>query len=432
MAKFLFTMLPVNTLGLATRMVPIARVLADRGHEVAVFNPAPAPANLIADAALRNLRPMSWRFKPSSNFDFARVSAASDVEQELATIYGDEQYSRAAVALYLDLIHRWDPDVVVDSFGLPACLAARILNVPLVTVLQGDHHPDSSGYLWGKGERPKRSSSVAPIINKVGSERGQAPVTRAVDLLAGDLCLIVGTPETDPLPATSHVTYVGPIVWQREDAALPDWVTTLSRDEPLIWVYPGDSSYGGNPNQPDSSVISRAAIAALADASVQVVLTIGDKELPKEFGTLPSNFHHAAYLPGLAMAERSDLMVHHGGHCSVMTGLSTGTPAVIIPTIAERESNARRAAALGAAEIVFPDLAAEGEKHIDVTEFRAKVDRVLNEQSYVQSARRVAQSMRKFGGAREAADRVESFAGTIARTAPIAGKSEPKRVGWRA
>ncbi len=39
MAKFLFTMLPANDLGPPTRLVPIARALADRGHEVAVFNP---------------------------------------------------------------------------------------------------------------------------------------------------------------------------------------------------------------------------------------------------------------------------------------------------------------------------------------------------------------------------------------------------------
>ena len=50
MARFLFTMLVVNDLGLPTRLVPIARVLADRGHDVALFNPAPAPAREIADA----------------------------------------------------------------------------------------------------------------------------------------------------------------------------------------------------------------------------------------------------------------------------------------------------------------------------------------------------------------------------------------------
>jgi hypothetical protein len=34
MAKFLFTMAPANDLGLPTRLVPIARALADRGHDV--------------------------------------------------------------------------------------------------------------------------------------------------------------------------------------------------------------------------------------------------------------------------------------------------------------------------------------------------------------------------------------------------------------
>lgn len=35
MAKFLVTMLPANDLGLPTRMIPVARALADRGHDVA-------------------------------------------------------------------------------------------------------------------------------------------------------------------------------------------------------------------------------------------------------------------------------------------------------------------------------------------------------------------------------------------------------------
>ena len=158
-------------------------------------------------------------------------------------------------------------------------------------------------------------------------------------------------------------------------------------------------------------MVIRAAIAALAHAPVQVVMTTGYQDVPEEFGTLPSNFHHAAYLPGRAMAERWDLMVHHGGHSSVMTGLSAGTPAVIIPTITERESNARRLAALKAGEIVLPVDSADDEKHIDVAEFSAKVHRVLNDAGYLRSARRVAESMRKFGGAQEAAERIERFAG---------------------
>ena len=72
MSRFLFTMLPANDLGLPTRMVPIARALADRGHEVAVFNPSPAPARLITDAGLANL-PLPARPMPAPVFDLMRV-----------------------------------------------------------------------------------------------------------------------------------------------------------------------------------------------------------------------------------------------------------------------------------------------------------------------------------------------------------------------
>jgi len=65
---------------------------------------------------------------------------------------------------------------------------------------------------------------------------------------------------------------------------------------------------------------------------------------------------------------------------------------------------------LGAGEIVLPVDAADGEKQIRVDEFRAKVQCVLSEPSYHMSARRVAESMRQFGGAQEAADRIEQFA----------------------
>lgn len=140
-------------------------------------------------------------------------------------------------------------------------------------------------------------------------------------------------------------------------------------------------------------MVIRSAIAAFGNTPMQIVLTTGYQELPPEFAALPSNFHHATYLPGRAMAERCDLMVHHGDHSSVMMGLLAGTPAVIIPTITERESNARRVMALGAGEIVLPTNGDDGEKRIDVGDFSAKVQRVLTQPSYRQSARRVAESM---------------------------------------
>jgi len=331
------------------------------------------------------------------------------VEHMLGTLFADEAFARAVTAANVAMMRGYDPDVVVDSFGLFTCLAARILKRPLATVLQGNFHPASRGFLWWKDHRPAGLPSAVGALNAVAGEYGLAPNARCVDLLAGDLDLIVGTPETDPVEGGAQVTHVGPIVWQRGDAALPDGVAKFGTDRPLIWVYSGNPRYARAPTPVDSIVVIRAAIAAFAHAPVQVVLTTGYQALPRELGALPSNFHHAAYLPGPQMAARCDLLVHHGGHGSVMTGLAAGTPAVIIPTITERESNARRVAALGAGEVVLPSTDAHGEKQVDSALFGAHVERVLGDPGYALAARRVAKSMQSYGGARDAADRIERF-----------------------
>jgi UDP:flavonoid glycosyltransferase YjiC (YdhE family) len=409
MGRFLFTMWPANDLGLPSRLVPIAKILADRGHEVAVYNPAPAPATLIASAGLKNLPPLVPPVE-TPTLDLNEAHSAWDAEHLLAPFYSHEAFVKGMTDQYVEMIRAYAPDAVVDSFELFACLAARIAKVPLVSVLQGSFHPASRGFFWWRTEQPQNVPSAAGTVNKVAAMYGLAPKPRCLDWLAGDQCLIVGTPETEQLPLDAEVDYVGPIVWQKEDAPLPDWVMALDHGQPLIWGYSGNPRYAGAPTPIDSIVVIRTAIAALAGMPVHVVLTTGYQELPPEVGNLPGNFRHAAYLPGMAMARRSDLIVHHGGHGSVMTGLSAGTPAVIIPTISEREANARCVAALGAGEIVLPRADAAGEKQVDVEEFREKVARVLQEAAYRASAQRVAESMRKYGGAREAADRIERLA----------------------
>jgi len=85
----------------------------------------------------------------------------------LASFYLDEDHLRAATAFYMDLIREYSPDVVIDSFDLIACLAARILRIPLATVLQGNFHPASRGFLWWEQERPAGLPNAASLMNKV-------------------------------------------------------------------------------------------------------------------------------------------------------------------------------------------------------------------------------------------------------------------------
>ncbi|MBN1810469.1 MAG: hypothetical protein JXA14_01385, partial [Anaerolineae bacterium] len=126
------------------------------------------------------------------------------------------------------------------------------------------------------------------------------------------------------------------------------------------------------------------------------------------FVPLPPNFRHELYVPGLAMAERSDLLIHHGGYGSCQIGLYTGTPALIIPTYSERESNARRIAAQGAGDYVVPKSDITGrKKQVSAEEVRTKVFNILSDASFTENARRISERMRAYGGASEAARLIE-------------------------
>src|SRR5258708_12268580 len=132
-------------------------------------------------------------------------------------------------------------------------------------------------------------------------------------------------------------------------------------------------------------IVVQACIAALANEDIHVVSTTGHSPLPKDVLPLRANFRHEPYVPGLAMAERSDVLIHHGGYGSCQTGLCMGKPAVIIPTYAERESNARRIAALGAGAMV-PVEHDRGKKQVCVEALRAAIRRVLTDPSIASNA----------------------------------------------
>jgi UDP:flavonoid glycosyltransferase YjiC (YdhE family) len=408
MAKILLTMIVSNDLGPATRMLPVASELTSRGHDVAFCNRAPAPAQVIAEAGYQN-----FNVVPSqSPTIFPDVFSAEIWNGNQGAAYMgflDADFIRALAQDYVAMMEKYDPDVVIDTWGLPACLAAKILRKPLVTITQADNHPDADGYIWWR-PAPANLPNPIPAVNTILEECGLPLLKNKIEeLFLGNVVLIVGTPDTDPLPRHSDVTYVGPLHRRSKQEELPDWLAKLPQHQPLIWVYSGNPRYGKDPSIADSIVVIRAAVSALGNEAVQVVLTTGHQPLPDEFNALPPNIHFTSHVPGAAMARKSDLFIHHGGHGSYLTGLAAGTPAVIVPTYSERESNARRLASMGAGEYVLPSTGNDGEKVIPLDEFRTKVWRVLENNAYRQSAQRIADKMAAYTGPEQVADEVEAL-----------------------
>ena len=447
--KFLFTSQASNDLGLLTRSLPIASELKKRGHEAVFCNPARTPRMVIAEAGFENLVPRhpayylnhlliasepDWQsfvrlvFSKRVRKDFggwlaflqelARTrpqmgSATAEIwsADHLAALSGmlSENFVRTECAALMQLMEAHEIDVVVDALHPAACMAARILRKPLVAILQADMHPAAKGFIWWK-EPPPNLPTPIPVLNKILAEHGHASIRKTEELLSGDLTLVLGMPETDPLPPDAEAVYIGAVLWQKADAELPEWLSRLDRAKPVIWVYSGNPRYLPVATPVDSSVVIRSCIAALADEDIQVVLTTGHHNLPREFHPLPANFLHQPFAPGLTMARRSDLLIHHGGYGSCQTGLYTGTPAVIIPTYSERESNARRVQAVGAGELILPETDSSGRrKFVDPDVLKATVRRVLSTPAYAENARRIGETMQTFGGTVRAVNIIEEF-----------------------
>ena len=449
MIKFLFTTLPTNDLGLLTRSLPIARELSVRGHTIFFCSPAKAPSKLIAEAGFENFLPNHPLYDlvatDQSSRGLVKFIASGKYKQRYGNLFNflsklipalptksapdtsevwnmdhagammgmlNEGFVRANCEALKQMMADCDADVIVDFWNPMAVIAARALQKPLVTVIQSNAHPESGGFIWWKTP-PADIPTPVSVVNKILVEYGLPSVKKMGELCVGDLTLVVGMPETDPLPEDADVTYIGPAIWQKEGTELPCWMNELDKDKPLVWVYSGNPHYSSTSGLLDSAVVLSACISALADEDMQVVLTTGHHPLPDELLPLPANFRYEPYVPGLAMAERCDLLIHHGGYGSCQTSLYAGKPSVIIPTYSERESNALRIVAVGAGAIV-PVENSLPEKHVNVDELRNTVKHVLGDSAFAESAKRIGKKMRSYGGSAQAASLIEQFSVAIA------------------
>jgi UDP:flavonoid glycosyltransferase YjiC (YdhE family) len=440
MKTCLFTILPSNDLGLLTRSVPIAEELENLGLQVKFCHPAISPGLLIKDAGFQNQLPYEPFFRfISSGFSIRHLPKllfSRNIFRNLRIIYKflqahsrygtdeiwntdhfmvffgmlDAEFIQINVKAHIELIKLTEADAVIDFWNPFACIAARIMKVPLITVIQADMHPRSKGFIWWK-KKPDKLPSPKNAINKVLNTYGLPSIEHTGELFLGDKTFVIGTPKLDPLPESVDVTYIGSILWQKEASRLPDWINQLNNETPIIWIYPGNLQYSSKSKSAfDSQVVLDACISAFSNRDFQVVITTGYHKLPTKYQNLPSNFRHASYVPGLVMARKSDLLIHHGGYGSCQTGLFTGTPALIIPTISERESNARRIASVKAGDFVLPISNDRGlSKKVDPSIVRQKAVNILSDVSFLTNSKIIQSDLESYGGASKAAELIDRF-----------------------
>ena len=429
MARFLFTVWPFA--GHVHPAIAVARALRARGHEVAFYS---------GGAVRSTVEGEGFEFFPFQKVDEDRVSTLASSEFPYSPSLWHRLRSAGRMQArfrewLLDTVPQtvedieavsseWRPDVLVCdlAFWSPILVfhEARRIPVAVLSVLAACILPGPDAPFWGQGAPSPRnaimrlqsrlqnrllkwlSTGFRSHVSRMRKRYGLPALPCSVTEFAGQmpLYLVPSSPEYDyerrDLPPSVH--YVGPCLWDKPSHASPsEWLARLPAGRPLIYVT--EATIGTT-----EPFLLKAAISALQDLPVEVVITTGKQRNPDElgFGVLPRNVRVEAYVPQSDLLPKTAVMVTLGGSGGVLAALAAGVPLVIVPTEWDRPENAQRVVEAGAGLRLAPN-------RCTPERLRAAIERVLNEPIFRANAQRLARAFARYGGPAEAAELLEDL-----------------------
>ncbi len=310
----------------------------------------------------------------------------------------------------LTVLSTMEPDVVIGDFRLSLDMSCAVSGIPYLA-LSNVHWSPRSTIRCPVPEHPiVKLCGVTvtswilrvslplffwvqtPGINRLRRKFGLSPLRTAQEVFTrGTHTLYMDVPELYDADFLSDAeTCIGPVNWE-PDIPLPEWWDELDRGKPVVFVSPGSSG--------DSKAI-RGMLETLRDMGLEVMVATARRI---DRSAIPDGVHAVDYLPGLAAADLSDIVICNGGSGMVYQSLTTGTPVLGIPSNIDQfyvmEAVERKGAGMliragrvtpdGVRNAVnrmlsdgsFSDKAGEMQGHIDAldcrSEFRKALDRVL-------------------------------------------------------
>jgi UDP:flavonoid glycosyltransferase YjiC (YdhE family) len=338
-------------------LLPYARTLVQRGHDVRVAAPIGVAATL-EKAGLMHVvldNPDGDAVKEvMGRMDAASADAAIPIAvQEI--FYGIQ--ARTVLPNVQAAIRDWRPDLVVREASEPAgAIAAEAAGIPHARI--DVHNPQVEAMFIRLGAGPVDALRVAAgLPTDCGHALRAEPVFTAFPR-----ALDSTSPPTPPFRV-------------RTDA--PSFAHSSKEDVPFIYITLG--TIAGR--LPKSKAAFRMALAAVADLPINALLTTGPVMPIADLGPIPTNVRVETFVPQAEVLPRSDAVLCHGGSGTVLGALAAGVPMVITPLFADQPANAASVAASGAGIAVVDGTA---------DDIRAALQQVLGDPSYRQRAGEIA------------------------------------------
>lgn len=374
-----------GTVGATIRALSIARALRAAGAEVA-FSMGGHGATVVAEQGYAVLPCPVGRAAQTS------VPLRSVMDGLSWTGLADPDLVAALVAAELDAIEAFRPDVLWAEFRPTAAISSAAAGVPLAAIANWPTHPS-----FPPNQVP---DATADAFNGVLRRYGQPPVANTLELVfqraALPLAPTLAALEPELAEAEPRTAFVGHTVDRLQPDVVPAWFDRW-RGHVRGFAYLSVTGL-------DLATYAYVLKAAFRDGPYRVLCAVGYHVAPADLPGDSAEVRFLGHLPALPVIARSEFVLAHAGHDTMMSTLYHGLPSLVVPgTAVEREYNASQLARLGAG-IVLP-FAAFRPTRI-VSSLRALLDG-----GHRAAAQELSAALRAAGGCEEAARRIVALAG---------------------
>jgi UDP:flavonoid glycosyltransferase YjiC (YdhE family) len=318
-------------------LVPLARALADREHEVAFAT---------SSAFGERIEAGGFRF-------FAAGLTQAELEQQFVQhrsrlrelpIAERRPYayrwrfaeidSPARLPALREAAETWKPALLIhESSELAGPLVAASLGLPSVN--------HNFGRMIPRACLEGAAGSLESLWRAAGVE--PEPLCGAFRGAYVDIC--PPSFQTETAPAGTPVQAVRPLFPAAPGESPPAWLDELHR-RPIVYVTLGTVH--------SELTVFRTILDALEHVDCSVIVTVGPANDPALLDPVPANARVERYVAQAFLLAECDVVVAHGGSGSTLATLAYGLPSLVLPQGADQFENADQLVSLGAALALLP------------------------------------------------------------------------------
>lgn len=380
-------------LGHAGRCVPIANKLREKDAEI-LFSTYRDAVEYIKGEGYPVVEPpsMGAMVKPDGTIDFRQTVV--NPGPFLAAFTFTRQ-----VETEIRFMRTFKPDVVVSDSRVSPLLAARILGIPNICIVN---------QFQIIIPRRKRLLRLAKIVD-TGELAiiGGIWVSCTVPLLIPDFpppyTISTGNLKM-PKRYFKHVRFVGPILpTYPEDLPSSDEIREylgFDKDKPLIFV-----PISGPIKERVYIIEVLKGIFRSFPSDYQIVMSTGSPSNPVEavkyghftvYNWIPNRFEYL---------KACDLVISRAGHGTLMQSINYGKPMILIPTPSHTEqmNNARRTQEMGIAEVIE-------QSNVNAETLLKTVNKILSDDSYRRNIEKIRESTVEMNGLKTIVDIIVNVA----------------------